>query len=84
LSAATARFAVESFPTFCVVGKVSGQHLDATIRFEARIQRLVHLAHAAGPNELENLVGDKVDAGHERQGNSEFVPDRMVELPRME
>src|SRR5262245_20077257 len=63
----SSRFAVESFAALSVGSKVPGQHLDRDDSVKAGIPCFVHLAHAAGPNELENLVGAKVDAGHERQ-----------------
>jgi len=65
-----ARLVFESSSAAGVDGEFLGQHLDRNDAIKARIACLVYLTHAAGPNQPENLVGAKANAGHERHGKS--------------
>ena len=48
--------ALESLAEPSVVGEMGGQHFDSHGAVEARVLRLVDLAHAAGANGREDLV----------------------------
>ena len=51
-----ARFLLEAAQTIGVGGEGRGQHLDGDIAPEPRIARAIHLAHAPGSDEGDDLV----------------------------
>ena len=57
-----ARFALEPGKAIGVLGEGIGQHLDRDQAVELGVTRLVHLAHPAGANGGEDLVGAEFGA----------------------
>ena len=57
------RFAFEEGYGVAVVGECFGDDLDGNATAEARIVRLIHLAHAAGADGVKDLVGSDLRAG---------------------
>jgi hypothetical protein len=66
----SARFAIESFSAAGVDGEFLRQHLDRYDPIQTPVVCLIHLAHAAGSNQPENLIGPKVNAGYETHSKS--------------
>jgi len=63
-------FTLESLSPSRIARKFLRKNLDGDNPIEACIPRLVHLAHAAGPDQLENLVCAKVSARVKPHGKS--------------
>ena len=57
------RFALEALLHFEVLGKVRREHLDGHRAVQPGIGRLVYLAHAAGADRRNDLVGPESGAG---------------------
>ena len=61
-----AGFPLESAQSLGIVGKCRRQHLDGDVAAEARITGAVHLAHPAGAEQGDDVIGAEVGAGRER------------------
>ena len=60
-----ARFLLESLARRSGIDRVEAQHLDGDKAIEARISRLVDLAHSPGPECGDDFVGPQASAGRE-------------------
>jgi hypothetical protein len=67
------RFAVEPLAQLRVGGERTGQHLDRDGPIEPRIAGLVDLAHAAGADGRDDLVGSKACAGRQRHPGAKLT-----------
>ena len=63
-----AGFALEALAKFRVGGQVGRQNLDGDGAVEARVFRAIDLAHAAGADERQDLVGAETSARGEGHG----------------
>ncbi len=50
------RFTLEAVETFSGLGEIVGQDFDGDVTAELGVARAIDLAHATGPDGLENLV----------------------------
>ena len=64
-----ARLAIQPLLVFGRVGQVGGQHLDGHGAIEAAVGGFVDLAHAAGPDQGDDLIGSESGAGGECHGS---------------
>lgn len=62
------RFAAKAQETVTVVRNGVGQDLQRDVAAEVRVSRPVHLAHAAGPQQADDLVDAEARARTERHG----------------
>ena len=67
-----ARLALEPLAHLGTGGKRALNYLQRDDPFEARIFRLIDLAHPAGADGGENLVGTETSAGGERHGKPDY------------
>src|SRR5262245_30848383 len=61
-----ASFAFEAGPSISVQRKLFGKNLDGDRAIESYVSRLVYLAHAAGTNQPDDLVGSEANTGRKR------------------
>ena len=57
------RFALEARQPLGIGGEAVRQDLDRDVAIELRVARAIDLAHAAGANDRDDLVGAEAGAG---------------------
>ena len=62
------RFLLEALQAFRIGGERGRQHFDGHVAAEPRVARAVDLAHPAGANEREDIVGAEASAGSQGHG----------------
>ena len=67
------RFALETGEPFRVGRERFGQDLDGDVAIEARVARPIDLAHPAGPEGGEDLVGAEAGAGSKSQIATNYI-----------
>ena len=60
------RLALEAGEPLGILREVGGQHLDGDVAAEPGVARSIHLAHAAGAERRDDLVGAEPSADHGR------------------
>ena len=54
-----ARFALEARERLRVVGETLGKNLDRDVALQPRVPGAIHLAHSAGAERREHLIGSE-------------------------
>jgi hypothetical protein len=65
--------AFKAAQALAIFGESSWKNLDGNISAQAGVARPIYLAHAAGAEEFDNLVGAEVGAGSERHLERNYI-----------
>jgi hypothetical protein len=74
------RFLLEALQPITVARERRRQNLDGDVAVEARIAGAIHLAHSAGADGVEDLIGSDARTGTQRHG---LRDDRATAAVRM-